>query len=91
MKLSYLTNYDAQNVRSWSGTPYHMSQALSEAFSGLEYIGPLSVRRWTKGVFRSKQLLYRLLQSKRYNQDSDIGILKDYGRQASRQLKASSS
>jgi glycosyltransferase involved in cell wall biosynthesis len=91
MKISYLTNYDAQNVRSWSGTPYHMSQALTDVVSDLEYVGPLTASRWTQGVFRSKQLAYRFLQSKRYSQDSDIGILKDYGRQAAQQLKSSSS
>jgi glycosyltransferase involved in cell wall biosynthesis len=91
MKISYLTNYDAQNVRSWSGTPYHMSQALSKVTSVLEYVGPLTAGRWTRGVFRTKQLAYRLLQSKRYSQDADTGILKDYGRQATQKLKASSS
>jgi glycosyltransferase involved in cell wall biosynthesis len=91
MKISYLTSYDAQNVRSWSGTPYHMSQAFSAVTSALEYVGPLTARRWTQGVFRSKQLAYRLLQSKRYSRDADIGILKDYGRQATQKLQASSS
>jgi glycosyltransferase involved in cell wall biosynthesis len=91
MKISYLTNYDAQNVRSWSGTPYHMSQALANVMSDVEYIGPLAASSWTRGVFRTKQLAYRLLQAKRYSQDSDIGILKDYGRQATQKLKESSS
>jgi glycosyltransferase involved in cell wall biosynthesis len=91
MKISYLTNYDAQNVRSWSGTPYHMSQALIDVRNDVEYIGPLTARKWTRGVFRTKQLAYQLLQAKRYSQDSDIGILKDYGRQATQKLKVSSS
>jgi glycosyltransferase involved in cell wall biosynthesis len=91
MKISYLTNYDAQNVRSWSGTPYHMSQALSDVASALEYVGPLTASRWTRGVFRTKQLAYRLLQAKRYSHDTDTGMLKDYGRQATQKLKSSSS
>jgi glycosyltransferase involved in cell wall biosynthesis len=91
MKISYLTNYDAQNVRSWSGTPYHMSQALADVASALEYIGPLTPNKWTRGVFRTKQLAYRLLQSKRYSHDADVGLLKDYAFQAAQQLRSSSS
>jgi glycosyltransferase involved in cell wall biosynthesis len=91
MKISYLTSYDAQNVRSWSGTPYHMSQAFANVANAVEYVGPLTARRWTQGVFRSKQLAYRLLQSKRYSRDADTGILRDYGRQATQKLQSSPS
>ncbi len=87
MKIAYVTSYDARDVKSWSGTPFYMSQSLKTVSSGLEYVCPLEVETSSKFIFRSKQLLYRFLLGKRYIRDADILTLKNFAKQASVNLK----
>jgi glycosyltransferase involved in cell wall biosynthesis len=41
MKIAFVTTYDAQNIRNWSGTPFYMSKALMDEGATLEFIGNL--------------------------------------------------
>jgi glycosyltransferase involved in cell wall biosynthesis len=91
MKISYITDYDAQDVKSWSGTPYYMSQSLGQIASQLEYIGPLQTSRRSKLSFRSRQIWHKLLEGKRYIRDADLQILKQFGRQTRLRLNQSDS
>jgi glycosyltransferase involved in cell wall biosynthesis len=91
MKISYLTNYDAQNVRSWSGSPYYMSQSLKQIASDFVYIGPLRVTLPSKLMLRARQVSHKLIEGKRYVQDADLNILKQFAHQANKQLKNSNS
>ena len=43
MKIAYVTNHDARDVQSFSGTSYFMSRGLAE-FNEVHYIGPLKRR-----------------------------------------------
>jgi len=42
IRVGFITALDANNPRSWSGTPYFMSQALSDQVSNIDYIGSLA-------------------------------------------------
>lgn len=86
MKIAYVTSYDARDVKSWSGTPFYMSQSLKDV-SSVEYIGPLKEKISSKLILRSKQLLYKFLLGKRYVRDADILILKDFAKQTNAKLK----
>jgi glycosyltransferase involved in cell wall biosynthesis len=91
MKISYVSAYDAQDVRSWSGTPYHMSQALSQIANDVEYIGSLKVPLSSKVLFRAKQVFYKFLAGKRYIRDADLPTLKQFARQIDSRLSQSRS
>lgn len=41
LRIAFVTVGDSRNVRYWSGTPYHMAQALRRAGHRLEHIAPL--------------------------------------------------
>jgi glycosyltransferase involved in cell wall biosynthesis len=91
MKISYLTNYDAESVRSWSGTPYYMSRSFADVASNLEYVGPLKVSLPSKLMFRARQVSHKLIERKRYIRDADLNILKQFAHQANKCLKYSDS
>jgi glycosyltransferase involved in cell wall biosynthesis len=40
MRIAYVSYKDARDVRSWSGTEYHMARCLIDAGSEVEYLGP---------------------------------------------------
>ncbi len=44
MKISYVTVYNARNLRNWSGTGYYLSKALSDQGAGICYIGDLCTK-----------------------------------------------
>ncbi len=86
MKVAYVTSYDAQSIRSWSGIPYYMSHALRDVFGELDYIGPLTIKKSTKLRFRFKQMMYTYFLKKRCIQDAELSILKGFAKQANRKL-----
>jgi glycosyltransferase involved in cell wall biosynthesis len=89
MKISYVTDYDAQDVKSWSGTPYYMAQSLAQIASNLEYVGPLNISLRSKLSFRSRQVFYKLMSGKRYIRDADLQILNQFARQTGPRLSQS--
>lgn len=52
MKIAYVSDLDARNVRSWSGSTWHMWNGLAEAGADVELITPLNVprKRWYAAV-----------------------------------------
>jgi glycosyltransferase involved in cell wall biosynthesis len=85
IQLAFVTPYDARDVRSWSGTPYHMAQAFAKESSSVEYIGPLKKELFSKLSLNSKKSAYKLL-GKKYLTDWDKPILKGYAQQISKIL-----
>lgn len=81
MHITYVTKYDSQDIKSWSGTSYYMSRSLKNVPDQLEYIGPLKTNVSAELMFRSKQLLYKLLLKNSYVRDADIFTLKDFAKQ----------
>ena len=53
MRIAYTTTFDATDVHNWSGTPFHMSHALSEQGMAVDYIG--SLQRKLPPFFKVKQ------------------------------------
>lgn len=56
MRIAFITTreHDAADVRSWSGTPYHMAQALLREGAVLDYVGPLKTRFRTTLQLRAR-------------------------------------
>lgn len=80
-KLAFVTVEDARSRRSWSGTTYHMAQALSREGVALEYIGPLETSR----LLRARALFQRRF-GHAYLVDRDPRVLRSYARQVESRL-----
>lgn len=83
LRLAFVTTYDARDLGSWSGTPYHMARALQREGVLLSYIGPL--RTPTMPLVRLRQLLRRSL-GRRYLFACDGGVLREYAREVTARL-----
>ena len=81
LRLAFVTTEDARSRRSWSGTTYHMAQALLREGVALEYIGPLETSR----LPRARGLLQRRF-GRAYLYDRDPRVLRSYARQVESRL-----
>lgn len=84
MKIGYVTTYDATNVNSWSGTGYHMAEALSDEETPIELIGNL--KEPFSLMFKAKQFFYKYGLGQRHLRDREPYILRSYGRQVSERV-----
>lgn len=66
MKVFFVTLFDAQNIKNWSGTAYYLSKSLEEAGVEIEYIGNLESLPDTYYKFRLRNLFYNKLLKKRF-------------------------
>lgn len=89
MKIAYVSSYDARNIRSWSGTPYHMSKFLDSEATPVEYICPLQVDILSKLNLISKKVFYKYVRHQHYLGDWNIPTLKNYAKQISDKLSSS--
>ena len=80
MKAAYVTQYDAQDIRSWSGTGYNLARSLQESGLELNFIGPLknTVNPWNV----ARYVLHTKLRGKNDHPQRDPGFLRNYARQA---------
>lgn len=83
-RVAYVTSYDAQDVRNWSGTGYHIAQALQDQGLELDYIGPLRTRVTPLAMF--KRAYYRA-RGKIYLKDRDVAVAAGYARQVAEALR----
>jgi glycosyltransferase involved in cell wall biosynthesis len=79
MKISYVTTYDASDIRAWSGSAYYISESLKRSGFSIEYIGNL--KEPLRNFFRIKKVLYGTFLSKNYLRDREPRILKSYAKQ----------
>jgi glycosyltransferase involved in cell wall biosynthesis len=87
MKIAYLTHYDAHNINHWSGTGYHMGQAMQSAGCEVDYLGPLTkCGSWVRTI---KWKLYQQILHRTYMGEVDPLLTWSYGRQATRKVTAS--
>lgn len=84
MKLAYLTTFDAENVRSWSGTPYYMSKSFSECNTDVAYIGKLTKK--TAPLFKLIQAWKKFSAGQRESPRFNIHAAKEFSKQAELQL-----
>lgn len=66
MKVYFVSIYDAQNIKNWSGTAYYLSKSLEEAGVEIEYIGNLESLPDTFYKFRLRNLIYNKILGKRF-------------------------
>lgn len=85
MRIAYTTTFDARDVQKWSGTPYHMSQAFTQAGIEVNYIGSLS--RKLPPFFKLKQIAKKYLSGQRESPRFNIVAAKHYSKQVAEQLK----
>lgn len=63
MHVAFVSPHDARDVRSWSGIPYYMVQALKRRVSRVSLISPLPVPR---SVQQARRALGHRLRGERY-------------------------
>lgn len=89
MKLAYVTIKNAQQLgkgTEWSGTGYHIAQALEEQSIGIDYLGPLRDALPMKALRKLKRHYYQSV-GKVYFKDTEPVILRRYARQVAAKLE----
>ena len=89
MKLAYVTTYDSTRLtgsNEWSGTGYHIAQALESQSINLNYVGPLDDSKLFKAIRKLKRHYYQFLHQKNYQKNPDPATLKNYARQVVQKL-----
>jgi len=84
MRIAFTTTFDAQDVHNWSGTPFHMSHALSNAGMDVDYIGSLS--RKLPPFFKIKQTFKKYICDTRESPRFNITAAKHYSEQVAARL-----
>jgi glycosyltransferase involved in cell wall biosynthesis len=84
MKVAYVTEYDAADIRKWSGTGYYIAQSLQSQDICLNCLGPLKEKYAL--LFKGKQFFYHHFVKKRYWRDRDPFILDSYAHQVANKL-----
>lgn len=84
MKVAYVTDKDASNIRIWSGTTYYIAKSLMNQSISLAYIGPLK-KKYLK-IADAKKYFYRKLFHKSYLQDTEPLIIRGFARQVAQKL-----
>jgi len=79
MKIAYVTPYDANDVHAWSGSGFHILQALRSA--GFEVVTIGSLKQGNTFAAKLKKIFYKAFQSKKYLKDREPGLLKSYAMQ----------
>ncbi len=84
MKLAYTTTFSANDIQAWSGTPYHMSKALTQAGIQLDHIDNL--KRVLPPFFKVKQILKKYVAQTRESPRFNIAVAQAYSAQVAQQL-----
>ncbi len=85
MRIAYTTDYDAHNIRNWSGTGTAVARSLEAQQLQLEYLGPL---KYPSAPFAElKRKLYRRLFHLQYLDDFSVATQRSYGLQIMEKLK----
>lgn len=85
MRIAYTTTFNAEDVRNWSGTPYHMSHALAEHGMDVHFLG--SLKRKLPPFFKVKQTIKKYLSDQRESPRFNITAAKYYSEQTADRLR----
>lgn len=66
MKIAFITTYNAKDINNWSGTPYYITKAFTDAGVNVEFIGELSELPKTSLFSRFKNLFFNRIFSGKY-------------------------
>jgi len=85
IRVAFLANeyLSPENVRSWSGLPFHMCKAMERV--NIE-VAPVTVKSAWGGMGWLKFAYWRCLRNRRYLRQWDTLLLRSYGRQAGKKL-----
>jgi glycosyltransferase involved in cell wall biosynthesis len=85
MRIAYTTTFDATDVHHWSGTPYHMANALIKEGITIDYIG--SLPRKLPLFFKLKQFLKKNICHQRESPRFNVTAAKYYSQQVAKKLE----
>lgn len=86
LKIVYVAPYDARDVTSWSGTGYHIVEAL-KMFADVIYVDKLE--KQVPFLHKVKHGLYKyLIKSKKYDYEREHVYSKNFARQIEKRLPA---
>ncbi|MDR1683623.1 MAG: glycosyltransferase family 4 protein [Candidatus Symbiothrix sp.] len=74
MKIAYVTTWDATDIREWSGTVYHIAEALKMQNADLQYLDKLPVRPTLFSNLRKK--FYSRVFGKQIHLEVESSVLK---------------
>ena len=84
MNIAFLTSFDPADRRSWSGTAYHLVQALEKHCGKVTCIGPMKVRQKMVGKIINKCSRFVLKQGFEYN--ASFLVAKKYAKIAAQRI-----
>lgn len=84
MKVAYVTTYDANDLKNWSGTAHHIARALERQGVEVTYIGSLE----DKGgpLLGLRRALTRIAGGKRLLRERDPEVARGYAAQVEERL-----
>lgn len=85
MHLAFVSTSDPADIRSWSGIPFYMSQALEQQGLRLSKVGPLQEQHVLRN--KVKQLRYRL-QDRRHLRQYEPTVLQAFAEQLAPRIAA---
>jgi glycosyltransferase involved in cell wall biosynthesis len=88
-KIALLTAFDSRDRRTWSGTNYHIAQALQKHCGEVSFIGPIPHRK-EELVGRAIHKLTRTLLKKNFRYYCSFFFAKRYANVAAQRLAAGS-
>ncbi len=88
MRIAYITTYDANNVKNWSGLGFYIAKSLLNQGATIDFIGPLNFPS-SPEVFVSKvkSRMYKYIRGQSYILDREPRVLCSYARQITQRLK----
>lgn len=87
MKIAYVTTYDSNNIRNWSGTGYYIGKTLDENFDEIVRIGNLE--KSSPVIDIGKRIIYKYFLKREYLFDRDSKVIENYAKIINRKLQNS--
>jgi glycosyltransferase involved in cell wall biosynthesis len=84
MRIAYVSAYNAQDSRCYSGLGYNIAQALENQSIFLDYVCPLKEKYSL--FFKGKKLFYEKFLKQTYLRDREPLILRAYAKQVEKKL-----
>ncbi|MBE0652210.1 MAG: glycosyltransferase family 4 protein [Bacteroidales bacterium] len=84
MHITYITSFDATDIRNYSGTGYYIPKMLGDSGDQVAYIGKL--KEMTPAYQKIKRRLYEY-RGKNYLIERNPSLLKSWGKQIQKQLQ----
>lgn len=85
MRIAYAATYDSRNHLYWSGTGYHIANALAQQGAEVDHLGPLHDE--LNLLLRAKIAYYRRVGGKEYQPERSPAVLRGYARQVASKLR----